>query len=48
MKYKANQVKFIEPDQSLDVYAQQVPVASAVNEPGPQGGNYNFEDQQDF
>ena len=48
MKYKANQVKFIEPDQSLDVYAQQVPVASAVNEPGPQGGNYNFEAQQDF
>ena len=47
MKYKANQVKFIEPDQSLDVYAQQGPVASAANEPGPQG-NYNFEDQQDF
>ena len=47
MKYKANQVKFVEPDQSLDVYAQQRPVASAVNEPGPQG-NYNFEDQQDF
>ena len=47
MKYKANQVKFIEPDQGLDVYAQQGPVASAVNEPGPQG-NYNFEDQQDF
>ncbi len=48
MKYKANQVKFIEPDQSLDVYARQVPVASAVNDPGPQDGNYNFEDQQDF
>jgi replicative DNA helicase len=47
MKYKANQVKFVEPDQSLDVYAQQGPVASAANEPGPQG-NYNFEDQQDF
>ena len=47
MKYKASQVKFIEPDQSLDVYAQQGPVASAANEPGPQG-SYNFEDQQDF
>ncbi len=47
MKYKANQVKFVEPDQSLDVYAQQGPVASAANEPGPQG-SYNFEDQQDF
>jgi replicative DNA helicase len=47
MKYKASQVKFVEPDQSLDVYAQQGPVASAANEPGPQG-NYNFEDQQDF
>ena len=48
MKYKASQVKFVEPDQSLDVYAQRGPVASAVNEPVPQGGNYNFEDQQDF
>ena len=48
MKYKASQVKFVEPDQSLDVYAQRGPVASAVNEPAPQGGNYNFEDQQDF
>jgi replicative DNA helicase len=47
MKYKASQVKFVEPDQTLDVYAQQGPVASAANEPGPQG-NYNFEDQQDF
>ena len=46
MKYKANQVKFVEPDQSLDVYAQQGPVASAANEPA--AGNYNFEDQQDF
>jgi replicative DNA helicase len=45
MKYKAGQVKFVEPDQSLDVYAQQGPVASAANEPA---GNYNFEDQQDF
>ena len=46
MKYKAGQVKFVEPDQSLDVYAQQGPVASAANEPA--ADNYNFEDQQDF
>ncbi len=48
MKYKANQVKFVEPDQSLDVYAQQGPVASAANEEPASPGNYNFEDQQDF
>ena len=48
MKYKANQVKFVEPDQSLDVYAQQGPVASAANEEPTSPGNYNFEDQQDF
>ena len=44
MKYKAGQVKFVEPDQSLDVYAQRGPVASAANDPAPQdGGSY-----QDF
>ncbi len=31
MKYKAAQVKFVEPDQSLDVYASQEPVASSIN-----------------
>jgi len=50
MKYKASQVKFVEPDQSLDVYARQGPVASAVNEPlaGESEDNYNFDNQQDF
>ena len=50
MKYKASQVKFVEPDQSLDVYARQGPVASAVNEPlaGESQDNYNFDNQQDF
>ncbi len=47
MKYKANQVKFVEPDQSLDVYARQGPVASAANEPAAESA-YNFEDQQPF
>ena len=47
MKYKAGQVKFVEPDQSLDVYARRGPVASAANEP-PAGTPYNFEDQQPF
>ena len=46
MKYKASQVKFVEPDQSLDVYASRGPVASAVNEPGP--SDYNFDEQQNF
>ena len=31
MKYKAAQVKFMEMDQSLDIYASQGPVASSVN-----------------
>lgn len=31
MKYKASQVKFVEPDQSLDMYAQRGPVASSLN-----------------
>ena len=50
MKYKASQVKFVEPDQSLDVYARQGPVASAVNEPlaGESQDHYNFDNQQDF
>ncbi len=50
MKYKAGQVKFVEPDQSLDIYAQRGPVASAANEPVPPqaGASYNFDDQQDF
>jgi replicative DNA helicase len=47
MKYKAGQVKFVEPDQSLDVYARQGPVASAANEPSADA-SYNFEDQQPF
>jgi len=48
MKYKANQVKFVEPDQSLDVYAQRGPVASAANEPAPGGTDYNFDSQDQF
>ena len=46
MKYKASQVKFVEPDQSLDVYATRGPVASAVNELGP--ADYDFDAQQNF
>ena len=46
-KYKAGQVKFVEPDQSLDVYAQQGPVASAANEPAPEG-SYDFDSQEQF
>ncbi len=48
MKYKASQVKFVEPDQSLDVYASRGPVASAANSPSSQDENYDFERQQDF
>ena len=48
MKYKASQVKFVEPDQSLDVIARQGPVASAANEPGVAGTDYNFDSQNDF
>ena len=48
MKYKAGQVKFVEPDQSLDVYAQRGPVASAANDPGPGSDTYDFESQQAF
>ena len=51
MKYKAGQVKFVEPDQSLDVYARQGPVASEANQPAPvqpEGGNYNFDDENRF
>ena len=46
MKYKASQVKFVEPDQSLDAYASRGPVASSVNEPGPSG--YDFDSQSGF
>ena len=50
MKYKAGQVKFVEPDQSLDVYARSAPVASAANDPGPSGGggNYSFDNEEQF
>ena len=48
MKYKANQVKFVEPDQSLDAYASRGPVASAANEPSAAGTDYNFDSQSDF
>jgi hypothetical protein len=48
MKYKAGQVKFVEPDQSLDVYASQGPVASAANEPSAGPSDYNFDSQSDF
>ena len=47
MKYKAGQVKFVEPDQSLDVYAARGPVASAMND-APQGGSYDFDGQDAF
>ena len=46
MKYKASQVKFVEPDQSLDNYAASGPVASSINEPGP--SSYDFDSQQNF
>ena len=42
LKYKANQVKFVEPDQSLDVYASTGPVASSVN------GNLDARDGYDM
>ncbi len=48
MKYKAAQVKFVEPDQSLDVYAQQGPVASGVNAPSSAPSDYNFDQQAEF
>ena len=50
MKYKAGQVKFVEPDQSLDVYARSAPVASAANDPAPSGagGNYSFDNEDQF
>ena len=48
MKYKAGQVKFVQPDQSLDVYASQGPVASAANEDAPQGQDYDFDSQNNF
>ena len=47
MKYKAGQVKFVEPDQSLDVYARQGPVASAANAPGATSADH-FDSQNDF
>jgi hypothetical protein len=46
MKYKASQVKFVEPDQSLDVYASRGPVASAANQPAATADE--FENQADF
>ena len=46
LKYKANQVKFVEPDQSLDVYATRGPVASSVNgsmDTTPPSGGFDME-----
>ena len=43
MKYKSGQVKFVEPDQSLDIQAQR-PYVSAASEPVKTGDGYNFED----
>ena len=43
MKYKSGQVKFVEPDQSLDIQAQR-PYVSAASEPVKTGDSYNFED----
>ena len=48
MKYKAGQVKFVEPDQSLDMYAQRGPVASAANQPAAGDSNYDFDAQSEF
>ena len=49
MKYKAGQVKFVEPDQSLDMYAQRGPVASAANEPAAgDSSHYDFDAQSEF
>jgi replicative DNA helicase len=42
MKYKAGQVKFVEPDQALDVQAQ-LPYVSAASEPAPAGGSGGFD-----
>jgi replicative DNA helicase len=47
MKYKSSQVKFVEPDQSLDMYATQEPVASGVNS-AVAGDSYNFDQQGEF
>jgi len=49
MKYKAGQVKFVEPDQSLDIQASR-PYVSAASEPAaPVRDGYSFEDNnQDF
>ncbi len=47
MKYKAGQVKFVEPDQSLDVYARQEPVASGANS-AVADSNYDFDQQAGF
>ena len=43
MKYKSGQVKFVEPDQSLDIQAQR-PFVSAASEPVKTDDGYNFED----
>jgi replicative DNA helicase len=48
MKYKAGQVKFVQPDQSLDMYASQGPVASGANEPAAPGQNEDFDSQNGF
>jgi hypothetical protein len=43
MKYKSGQVKFVEPDQSLDIQAQRPYVSAASETVQPEGG-YNFDD----
>ena len=43
MKYKSGQVKFVEPDQSLDIQAQR-PYVSAASEPVKTDDGYSFED----
>ena len=48
MKYKSAQVKFMEMDQSLDIYASQGPVASSVNGSVGEASDYDFENRQDF
>jgi hypothetical protein len=44
MKYKSGQVKFVEPDQSLDIQAQRPYVSAASETPSSSGEGYNFDD----
>ena len=41
MKYKAAQVKFVEPDQTLDQFAAAQPTESRMNSDGYDPESYN-------